>query len=148
MHINLDTTPEFRASIDITKWIKQHEIEILNVTGSRAGKDPDVYNATTKILDSVFLLRVIDDDVPDLLYNPPGVKNRSLEINYPETVDEAVDKLISEMPLKDRVKLAGMSGYDIGGLHPSLELYVKNNFGLWGERKLLESCREKTGNKN
>jgi len=148
LHINLDAVPQFKATIGITKWIKQNEIEVLNVAGPRASKDPDIYDATMKILDTVFLLRVIDDDAPDLIYKHQGIKDRSFEVNFPETVEEAVDRLISEMPLKDRVKLADMSGYDIDGLHPSLGLYIRNNYGLWEERKLIESCRELTGDKN
>jgi hypothetical protein len=145
LHINLNSTQAFKASIDITKWIKENSIQILNVAGSRASKDPDIYNATFKILEAVFLLRVIDDNVPDLIYKN---FNQALKERYPEFVDQAVDKLISEMSLKDKVKLAEMSEYDIDGLHPSLGLYIRNNYGLWGDCPLLSACREMSGNKD
>jgi hypothetical protein len=148
LYIKLDSMPAFKATIDITKWIKQHKIEILNVAGPKASGDPDIYDATLKILETVFLLRVIDDDVPDLIYKHHGIKDQSFEKNYPETVDKAVDKLISEMPLKDKVALAEMSEYDIDALHPSLGLYIRNKYGLWSGSPLFEACRELTGNKD
>ena len=93
LHINLNSKPEFQATIDITRWIKQHEIEILNVAGSRASKDPAIYDAVMRVLETVFLLRVIDDNVPDLIYSNFGNKDEILKKQFPKLVDEAVDKI-------------------------------------------------------
>jgi hypothetical protein len=148
LHINRDATPDFKATIEITKWIKEHEIEILNIAGPKASKDPNIYDAVMRVLEAVFLLRVIDDNIPDLIYSNFGNKDELLKKQFPKLVNEAVERLITEMPLKDKVKLAGMSEYDINGLHPSLGLYIRNNFRLWEGSSLLESCREMTGDKN
>lgn len=148
LHINLTAMPDFRAAIDIKRWIKQHDIQILNIAGPRASKDAGIYDAAMKILEAVFLLRVMDDDVPDLIYKQFGNKEASLKERFPEIVDEAVNKLIAEMSLKDKVRLAGLSEDDLKNLHSSLELYIRNNYRLWKDSKLLESCRELSGNKD
>ena len=148
LHINLTAVPDFRAAIDIKRWMEAHDVGILNVAGPRASKDPDIYDAVMKILEAVFLLRVTDDDVSDLIYRQFGHKQEPLKERSPEIVDHAVDRLIAEMPLKDKVRLAAMAEDDLKKLHSSLELYIRNNFRLWDDSRLLESCRELSGNKD
>ena len=66
--------------------------------------------------------------------------------NFPRTVDEAVDRLISQFPLRDRTEIAKMSKEDLGGLHVSLGKYIRNQFGLWAENKeLMKSCCSVSG---
>lgn len=144
LSINLNSKPAPQASIDITRWIKQYKIEILNIAGPRASRDPDVYDATMEVLKAVFPPRVIDDDVPDLLYEHHSQSTKK----NPKIVDEAVDKLISEMSLNDKAKLVHMSEYDLMHMHPSLDLYIREIHGLWDDNKLLEPCRELTGIKD
>jgi hypothetical protein len=145
LQINLNSTQAFKASIDITNWIRENGIQILNVSGPKASKDPDIYDATMKLLETVFLLRVIDDNVPDLIYKN---FNQTLKERYPEFVDQAVDRLISEMPLRDKVRFAEMSDTDFEMIHPSMSVYVIKNYGLWGDSPLLSACRELSGNKD
>ena len=66
--------------------------------------------------------------------------------NYPETVDEAVERLISELPLKDKVYIANLAHEDLYLLHISLRSYVGQEFGLWtGNKALIGSCRMASG---
>ncbi len=62
--------------------------------------------------------------------------------NYPKTVDEAVERLISALSLKDRVYIASLDKNDLYLIHISLRAYVGQELGLWtGNRDLIESCR-------
>ena len=66
--------------------------------------------------------------------------------NLPRAVDEAVGRLLEELPLRDKTKLGDMDEEDLIELHFSLGVYVRNEFGLWGEnRDLMESCRSVSG---
>ena len=59
----------------------------------------------------------------------------------PKTVHEPVDRLIEDLDLSDKVKIANMDLDDLVNLHSNLHLYFKNAFGLWSRnRELLESC--------
>ncbi len=60
----------------------------------------------------------------------------------PRSVDEAVEKLISELPLRYAAKIAKMNGRDLSALHATIGPYIRENFGLWrGNDELMESCR-------
>jgi hypothetical protein len=95
-----------------------------------------------RVLKAVFFLRVIDDNIPDLIYKK---YDQALKVKYPEILDEAIDKLIADLLLKDKVEIAGMNEYELEILHPSLGLYIRENYGLWHGGSWLESCRELTG---
>jgi hypothetical protein len=54
LHIDLNKTETFQAARQIRSWLTEHEIEILNVAGPRASKDPAIYQATVDILEAAF----------------------------------------------------------------------------------------------
>ncbi len=58
-------------------------------------------------------------------------------------MDEAVARLLQELPLKDKVTIANMGADEIPGLKASLGRYVQKQFGLWeGNEDLIQSCRQ------
>ena len=62
--------------------------------------------------------------------------------NYPKTVEEAVERLIGELSLKDRVYIANLTQENLYLLHLSLKAYVGHELGLLaGNKDLIESCR-------
>ena len=69
-----------------------------------------------------------------------GLKNL-----IPKTIDEAVDKLISELSFKDKTKIANMSDADLIKLHLSYGIYIRNEFRLWNNDSLLKSCKAYAG---
>ena len=54
LHIDLNKTESFQAAKQIRFWLAEHEIEVLNVAGPRASKDPTIYRTTVHILETVF----------------------------------------------------------------------------------------------
>ena len=56
LHIDLNQMPEFKSAIEIAHWINRHGVEVLNVAGPRVSKDPQIYDATMNILETVFYL--------------------------------------------------------------------------------------------
>ena len=66
--------------------------------------------------------------------------------NYPKSVHEAVDRLASALPLKDRVYIAGLNREELYLLHISLGSSIMQEYGLWtGNHALIESCRTVSG---
>ncbi len=61
--IDLDRTAAFHAAAAIDNWIRQKKIEILNVAGPRASEDPDIYQETLNILESVYYLGLVESGV-------------------------------------------------------------------------------------
>ena len=69
--------------------------------------------------------------------------------NPPETVDEAVERLISELPLKEKAQIAKMEPWELSALHVTLGPHIREKFGFWtGNEKLMESCRALSGKEN
>ena len=141
-HIDLNKTPAFIAASEINNWVIKHGIEILNVAGPRASKDPKIYEDTTYIIQGVILLGLVKAQAGSLLTDHN--KDECLEKLPvpPKTVDEAVDRLIEDLDLSDKVEIANMNLDYLVNLHPHLHVYFKNAFGLWsGNTELIESCR-------
>ena len=62
--------------------------------------------------------------------------------DVPRTVHEAVERLISELPLKYKTKIAKMNGRDLSALHATIGPHIREKYGLWtGNKDLIESCR-------
>ncbi len=143
LHIDLSQSAAFQAVTTINQWIIQKKIGILNVAGPRASKDPSIYREASNILESAYYLGLAESsmtgagNLKDLLQSqtePP--------VSAPRTVNEAVDRLISNMPLKDKTTVANMSQIELPNLHLTLGRYIMNNFGLLSEnQELLKSCR-------
>jgi hypothetical protein len=130
IHIDLEVINGFRAAQTITTWIAHHRIKVLNVAGPRASKDPKIYEAVKKVLKAVLHLDQVQTYMPD-----------PERLHPPRTVEEAVEYLISNLPLKDKTMIAKMPEDELHYLHNTLGQYIRNNFGLWAEnRSLMQSC--------
>src|SRR5210317_2659989 len=109
-----------------------HHIKILNVAGPRTSKDPAIYNDVFKILDMAYKIHTVD-------------QIRNLE-KLPKTVDEAVERLIADLPLKDKTTIANMAEKDLMTLQFTLGSYIGSEFGVWtGNAELLYSCKRASG---
>jgi hypothetical protein len=59
---------------------------------------------------------------------------------WPESLDEAVDRLLSELSEEDKSKIKNMEKENLSNAHFSLGISIRNRFGLHaGNRKLMES---------
>ena len=69
--------------------------------------------------------------------------------NPPKTVDEAVERLISELSLKDRVAIAKMDKSALPVLYSAFVTELREQYGfVTGNEDLMESCRTVSGNEN
>jgi hypothetical protein len=63
-------------------------------------------------------------------------------MDLPKTVDEAVDRIMSELTLRDKARIARMGPEEASALPISLGDYIWKRFGLRdGNDELVESCR-------
>ena len=139
LHIDLNKTPAFKAATLICSWIGENAIEILNVAGPRASKDDQIYTAVLKIIESVHYMELMTAAHPeDAKFQDT---NRDPTAKKPKTVQEAIEILISNLPLKEKTTIANMSEEELIKLNANLGRYVMDKFGLWsGNEKLVESC--------
>jgi hypothetical protein len=118
LHIDLESMEASTAADVVINWLDARDIKVLNVAGSHASKDSKIYEATRNLL-----LEVI-------------------RASLPHTVEEAIERLIADLPLKDKTAIANMDEGQLPVLAPTLTAGVKNKFGLssWNG-PLLGSCR-------
>jgi hypothetical protein len=132
-HVDLDHVSSFEAAMKIIAWITKHDIQVLNVAGPPASKDPEICEATKRILKAVYFMSVIKAKKIDLEHMPYA---------RPKTVMEAVNMLESELSMKDKSVIARMEEDALSRLLPSLGTYIRHHFGLWTtESELMKSCR-------
>lgn len=149
LHIDLNKTPAFIAASKINTWVKENNIEVLNVTGSRTSEDSKIYKVTMYIVEGAILLgfvkakpseHLLDYDKEDYLEKLPIL---------PKTVDEAVDQIIKEMPLQDKVRIANMKMEDLEPINLTLGIYIRDQLIQKDvNRELFESCCTVSGNDN
>ena len=139
LHVDLNKTPAFKAATLICSWIDENAIEILNVAGPRASKDDQIYPAVLKLIESVHYMELMTTA------HPQAVKfqnhSRASTEKQPETVQEAIEILISNLALKEKTTIANMSEEELIKLNANLGRHIMDKFGLWsGNEKLVESC--------
>jgi Circularly permutated YpsA SLOG family len=146
LHIDLNKTNAFQAAERIKSWLAENEIEVLNVAGSRASKDPAIYQATVDIIETVFYLDLVDDTVQASFTVTPKRRAKMKREILPRTVEEAADKLLTKLSLRDKTMIANIPKDKLTDLYHSLEADLQNEVGLWltGE-SLLDSCRLTAG---
>jgi len=141
LHIDLNDTPAFIASSKINAWIIEHHIKILNVTGSRASKDPKIYDIVKYIIEGVILLSLVHAQAGSTISDYSKDEYLDKLPVPPKTVDEAINRLIEDLDLSDKVKIANMNLDELVNIHSALHIYFKNAFGLWfGNKELLADC--------
>ena len=133
LHVDLDRLNTFDAAHLINSWIVRHLIRILNVAGPPASKDPSIYQATAKVLETAFRLAFVETNF---------ASTDSTSSRYPRTVQEAVERLVAELSLRDKTQIAKASEEGGTSLQPALAAYIRKKFGLLaGNYELMESCR-------
>lgn len=138
LHIDLNKIPAFKAATIIRSWLDENQIAILNVAGPRASKDDQIYSAVFKLIESVHYLEMMNTAQPHAVHFEGG--NHRIK-NKPKTVQEAIQMLIDELPLKEKTTIANMTEDELVNLNAYLGRYILDQFGLWsGNEELVESC--------
>jgi hypothetical protein len=113
-------------------------IQILNVAGPRESKDPEIYGDVIKILAHTIQILIYERKKSGAESGPNTNRKSS---KPPKTVDQAVERLISELSFKDKTTIANMVEVELSVLHTTTGEYIRNKFGLWsGNKDLMTSC--------
>lgn len=135
LHGDLSTRNAFQTAKEISVWIARYRIGILHVAGPDDDKDRSAYKDAEKLLKAVLHFDTMDMALAPENQEPPPP-------DPPRSVKEAVDRLASQLPLKDRVRIANMQWQELLMLQPTLGRYIRDSFGLWsGNEALMNSCR-------
>ena len=124
IHVDPDKADPDKMLEMVVTWIDARDIEALNITGPEESKDKKIYEDTRNLVASI------------------------IRHYTPKTVEEAVDLLISELPLDMRTIIAKANEHVLSFLHAMADPHVINRFGLCEkDSELLKSCRAESGKK-
>jgi len=133
LHINLEINRGFSAAQLIQSWIVLNDIKVLNVAGPRASEDPNIYEDAVRLLKAVNHLFFID-------FKKFSAGN--LKPFYPRTVEDAIDRLLYELPLKVKIYIAELEKNELEVLYPTLREHIKEGYGLkYKKGELMKDCR-------
>ncbi len=149
LHMDLLLHGGFAAAEKVQRWVSRNRIETLNVAGPRASSDPDIYQKTVEVLETVIHLEMTNpaayDPFPLPGQDTPGIA----VLQLPETVDQAVDLLMGRLSLREKSQLSNMSQTALTDSGMSLGVYIQGDFRVWaGNQQLIQSCCEKAGRRN
>ena len=151
LHIDLLQIEALQAAKLINSWISLHQIKILNITGPRASEDPKIYKATMDILESAYYLSQVENrafTLDSFYQTPPKDRSSSPQI-HTKTVNDAVELLNAEMPLKDRTTMANLTKDELASLNLTLGIYIRNQlFQKGANLELLASCSHVSENEH
>ncbi|MCG6911179.1 MAG: hypothetical protein LJE94_13785 [Deltaproteobacteria bacterium] len=69
----------------------------------------------------------------------------NLSKKFPRTVEGAVNKLLDEMSLRDKTRIANMNETKLVEFHINYGIYIKNELRLWSNDELMNACKELAG---
>lgn len=146
LHIDLNTLSEFTAASRLNAWIKENDIEVLNVNGSRTSEDSTIYKDTMDILEGAVLLGLVKSPSTGQWRDRKKDDTSEELLPAPVSVDEAVSQIIVDMPLKDRVTIANMKKEALESLNSTLGIYIQERiFKNDVDGKLFASCLSVSG---
>jgi len=145
LHIDVAVDTPFLAVTKAVDWIIERNINVLNVAGPRASKDPTIYSEVKKIVESIYYLCLTKAHMPNpLSHKAPS--NTGPPPPRPDTVAAAVELIISEMSLRDRATVANMTEREVLLLDIPLGRYIAKKLATWAlARDFRDACSQLTG---
>lgn len=138
LHIDLSQTSAFLSAVRIVEWLSVHRVRILNVAGPRASKDPRIYHDTLALLESAYYLSLAPIDAAKAGASGVAAGQNLL----PNNARQAVERLIGDLPFKDRVRIANMSESELPALYRALGETIIHHYGISsGNPELVKSLR-------
>jgi hypothetical protein len=147
--VDLELTPSFEATTIVYDWIQKYNIDELYIIGPFTYEYLNIDRHMTIIVEGALLL--------DLMDAPQGSKVTDYYKDMylqklpvlPKTVDEAVDQMITDMTLEERVRMASFDKEELRVINYSMSIFIRNQLFMKDiNKELFESCRTVSGNKN
>jgi hypothetical protein len=137
LHVDLNLTGAFNAASLINDWVVDNDLRILHVTGISQNKADIIYPSALDILQAVYFLNLTETGMkqPMGVYEPQS-KFLNMELR-PKTAEAAVDIIINEMQLKDRILMANLREEEIASLQFTIGPYIKKKLDLWSQDATL-----------
>lgn len=149
--LGVDTkqTVFFKASSLVNDWVQLQHVDVLYVITPSIKTDTNVVKHTQQIVKGALLLDIMEGSAGSRINHNTKEKYLATIFAPPKTVAEVVSQIVSNLPLKDRVRIAKMKITDLEPVYMTLGIFVRNQVLQNNMNKeLFESCRRISGNDN
>lgn len=144
-HLDLLVFEGFEAAMMLRDFIRDYRVRILNVAGSRASLNPDIYWGVRSVLETLVFMDTMDDVSEEALLKDAFLVERRCVIRC-EDVAGAADFIVSQLHLRSRSIIANLPAQRIAGGYFALADAIKVKLGLENENPaLLSDCAGREG---
>ena len=147
--VDLELTPSFETVTLVNDWIQKYNIDELYIMGPFTYEYLNIDRHMTIIVEGALLLDLVD--APQGSKAADYYKDMYLQKlpTLPKTVDEAVEQIITDMSLEERVRMASFDKEGLRVINYSLSIFIRNQLFMKDiNKELFESCRTVSGDKN
>ncbi|RLC23375.1 MAG: hypothetical protein DRH93_07475 [Deltaproteobacteria bacterium] len=138
-YIDLLNTDEFEASIILKSFILENGIKILNVAGPRMSHNPGIYMDVKTILEILLYLLFLNKHKDQIFKE--YIPSDPVKEDFPQTLEEAIELLYDDLPLKTRTLIARFERNDIHVLYFTLMEYIRRRVGFDTKNQtLFKTC--------
>jgi hypothetical protein len=140
--VDLNQTIALHAASLVNDWVQLRHIDVLYVVGPSKATNIHAVKHTKLMLERALILDLMNVSSHRVVADYSQKDHLDKQSALPRTIHEAVERLINEMELKDKVIIANMTHGELIDLNSNLGAYIRNAFRLWsGNHDLMESCR-------
>jgi hypothetical protein len=135
--VNLVTHDPFEAAVTLQSFVEDRKIGVLNVAGPRASHDPDIYMDVKMVLEILVYLLFLEKEV-----TWPHDMTLDADPVFPDSVDAAVDQVMSDLSLKSKTAVARLDPSDIQTVYFTWVDALRFRLGLdTGNTALVDVCQ-------
>lgn len=146
LHICLAETIPLRAARELGQWVQKEEITLLYIDGTCDHRAHKLYGQVRDILETAFFIGAIPAKMPDP-FQMADLNAVSPLPFAPKTVEDAVDRLLTDIYTKDRKRISLIAKEDIATEEPALKHRIMVEFGLAsGNEELMDACQAMSEN--
>jgi len=142
LHIDLDEKGAFMASSEITAWVMDNNIAVLNVAGPRSSRDPKIYDKVKGIIKTVCLQGVAMENIENSPWQSSKLwRDEDHPTDMPKTVDEVAEDIIMTLDQGDKFFFGNLKEDALEPLEMALEIYLRQQLRVWSVNEALQqSC--------
>jgi hypothetical protein len=140
--IDLEQYSVFEGASLVSSWLESHHIRTLFVTGNDESEYPAIYGHALHILQRTIELSFARPFIESQQVVATDPDYRAHKPQWPQTIMEAVERVLAVLSLKEKNTIARMEPSDLDKLHFTIGQYVRDEFGLLtGNEKLMDACK-------
>jgi len=147
--IDLSLTASSEAASLVHDWIQLYKIDAIYIIGPFTYEYPKADSHITAIIEGALQLDIMDASSGSIITDFPTYNSFQKLPDLPKTVDEAIDQIVADMTLDERVRMANLDKEELRVITYSLSIFIRNQlFRKDVNKDLFESSRAVSGNKN